>query len=256
MTATLAMAGALLTAYGPAAYAGQLTGNDVSYPQCGQALPSGQAFGIVAVNEGLPNNTNSCVAAEISWAQVSSGVRKQPKASLYVNTADPGNHGIADWPVNNTDPLFGNPVKDPYGTCRAGSGPACAWQYGWDMAELDTRTRGVQSPGGYRWWLDVETANSWQQNAASNRADLEGMASYFLRIRARVGIYSTPRQWDPLVGTVKPGSPLYRLPDWIPGAKTRAQAKKNCRLAPLTGGGTVTVTQWKTKPANSDFSCG
>jgi hypothetical protein len=45
-------------------------------------------------------------------------------------------------------------------------------------------------------------------------------------------------------------------PDWIPGATTLAQAKKNCRLAPLTGGGTVTVTQWKTKPANSDFSCG
>jgi hypothetical protein len=158
---------------GPAAWASQVTGFDVSYPQCGEALPSGQAFGIVAVNEGLPNNTNPCVADEISWAQVSAGGSRQPRASLYVNTADPGNHGIADWPVNNT----------------------------------------------------------------------------------KVGIYSTPKQWDPLVGTVKPGSPLYRLPDWIPGARTLAQAKKNCRLAPLTGGGTVTVTQWKTKPANSDFSC-
>jgi len=45
------------------------------------------------------------------------------------------------------------------------------------------------------------------------------------------------------------------LPDWIPGAKTLAQAKKNCRLAPLTAGGKVTLTQWKTKPAGSDFSC-
>ena len=61
---------------------------------------------------------------------------------------------------------------------------------------------------------------------------------------------------DALVGTVTPGSPLTRLPTWIPGAKTLAQAKKNSRLAPLTGGGTVTVTQWKTKPAPSDFSCG
>jgi peptidoglycan/LPS O-acetylase OafA/YrhL len=57
-TAVLAMACALAAAGGPAAYAGTLAGNDVSYPQCGQALPSGQAFGIVAVNEGLPNNTN------------------------------------------------------------------------------------------------------------------------------------------------------------------------------------------------------
>jgi hypothetical protein len=34
------------------------TGNDVSYPQCGHTLPSGQAFGIVAVNEGVANTTN------------------------------------------------------------------------------------------------------------------------------------------------------------------------------------------------------
>ena len=79
----------------------------------------------MAVNEGLPNNTNPCLAAEVSWAQVSSGASKQPN----------------------------------------------------------------------------------------------------------------------------------RLPDWISGAKTLARAKKNCRLAPLTGGGTVTLTQWQTKPATSDFSC-
>jgi len=251
----MAMACALVAAWGPAARAGTLTGNDVSYPQCGQALPSGQAFGIVAVNEGLPNNTNPCLADEISWAQLSSGASRQPRISLYVNTADPGNHGVTDWPADNTEPLFGHHVKDPYGACLGGNGPACAWQHGWNMAELDARTRGVQAPGGYRWWLDLETANSWQRNTVSNRADLEGMASYFLRIGARVGIYSTPKQWDPLVGTVKPNSPLYRLPDWIPGAKTLAQAKKNCRLAPLTAGGKVTLTQWKTKPAGSDFSC-
>ena len=255
VTTALAMACTLVAAWGPAAYAGTLAGNDVSYPQCGQALPSGQAFGIVAVNEGLPNNTNPCLADEISWAQLSSGASRQPRVSLYVNTADPGNHGVTDWPADNTEPLFGHHVKDPYGACLGGNGPACAWQYGWNMAELDARTRGVQAPGGYRWWLDLETANSWQRNTVSNRADLEGMASYFLRIGARVGIYSTPKQWDPLVGTVKPNSSLYRLPDWIPGAKTLAQAKKNCRLAPLTAGGKVTLTQWKTKPAGSDFSC-
>ncbi len=81
------------------------------------------------------------------------------------------------------------------------------------------------------------------------------MASCFRHIGGAVGIYSTARQWDPIVGTVTSGSPLYRLPDWIPGARTLAQAEKNCRLAPLTGGGTVTLTQWRTKPANSDYSC-
>jgi hypothetical protein len=46
------------------------------------------------------------------------------------------------------------------------------WQYGWNMALMDTRTRGIQSPGRYRWWLDLETANSWQSSTRNNRADL------------------------------------------------------------------------------------
>ncbi|HET9968020.1 MAG TPA: hypothetical protein VFQ68_07255 [Streptosporangiaceae bacterium] len=83
------------------------------------------------------------------------------------------------------------------------------------------------------------------------------------------GIYSTPKQWDPLAGTVKPGSPLYRLPDWIPGARTLAQAKKNCRLAPLTAGGTVsnpadparaaaiqTVSRWSLSAAGTAIPAG
>ena len=113
----------------------------------------------------------------------------------------------------------------------------------------------MPNPRRYRWWLDVETINSWQSSSKLNRADLEGMVSYLRHIGAAAGIYSTARQFGPLTGPVSPASPLYRLPDWIPGARTLAQARKNCRLAPLTGGGSVTLTQWKTKPANSDFSC-
>ncbi len=57
------------------------------------------------------------------------------------------------------------------------------------------------------------------------------------------------RAWDQAT------SPLYRLPDWIPGARTLSRAKKNCGLAPLTGGGTVTVVQWSMKPVNRDLAC-
>ena len=174
------------------------TGNDISYPQCGQAFPSGQAFGIVAVNEGVANITNSCLAAEMAWARASSGASRQPRVA---------------------------------------------------------RTRGVPAPGHYRWWLDVETVNSWTLSAQDNRADLEGMATYFRSIGGAVGIYSTMKQWGPLTGTIGPASPLYRLPDWLAGAKTLAQAEKNCRLVPLTGGGTVAVTQWAAFPANRDFAC-
>lgn len=148
------------------------TGNDVSYPQCGATLPSGQAFGIVGVNDGLANTTNPCLAAEMSWAAGSTGTTSQPKVALYVNTANPGNLGVADWPANDVDPVTGQPDPDPYGTCSGGDDQACAWQYGWNMADLDAQRRGVANPDTYRWWLDVETANSWESNTENNDADL------------------------------------------------------------------------------------
>jgi hypothetical protein len=54
--AALAMVGTPGAAAHAAQQARVRAGNDVSYPQCGTMFPSGQAFGIVAVNEGLPNN--------------------------------------------------------------------------------------------------------------------------------------------------------------------------------------------------------
>ena len=230
-------------------------GSDVSFPQCGKALPSGQAFGIVGVNDGLANNTSPCLTAEINWARSSSGTTFQPKVALYVNTANPGNLGVADWPANNSDPVTGNPVAGPYGTCAGGDNRACAWQYGWNMADLDARTRGVSYPGSYRWWLDVETVSSWESSTQNNRADLEGMVAYFRSIGASAGLYSSPGQWARIAGAVPPGSPLYPLPDWLPGATTVAQARANCGSAPLTGAGSIAITQWTVSGADGDISC-
>jgi hypothetical protein len=235
------------------------TGNDVSYPQCGKTLPSSQAFGIVGVNDGLANNTNPCLATEIAWAQKSSGGTSQPRASLYVNTADPGNLGVADWPNSNTDPVTKNDDTnlDPWGQCTGGDDQACAWQYGWNMAVLDAQIRVVSNPGGYKWWLDVETGNSWESGATglqNNDADLEGMVAYFQSIGSTVGIYSTGNQWGQIAGTVSSGSSLYALTNWIPGARTLSQAKSKCSSTPLTGGGKVTATQW-TSSIDGDYSC-
>lgn len=96
------------------------TGNDVSYPQCGSTLPSATAFGIVGVNGGLADTPNNCLgiadglsSSELYWAlTTANGSTSQPKASLYVNTADPGNvyNGtvIGDWPTSGST---------PYGAC-------------------------------------------------------------------------------------------------------------------------------------------
>lgn len=229
------------------------TGNDVSWPQCGKALPKGQTFGIVGVNNGTANTTNPCLATELSWAGSSTGVTAQPKVALYVNTANPGSAG-SWWPTSNT--YGGTTVSNPYGQCTSGSfGAACSYMYGYAKAYDDANIRGVSTPGSYMWWLDVETGNSWSADKASNRADLEGMVAYFADIGATTGIYSTTSQWSQIVGTVPPSSSLYTARSWLAGASSLTSAKRMCAAAPLTGGGKVTLTQYVSRGFDYDYSC-
>ncbi len=276
------------------------TGNDLSYPACGSTFPSAPAFGIVGVDGGLANDLNPCLGpsssypsyteSELYWAVASStGATAQPKASLYVNTADPGDlYGgtpIADWPTSSIS-------SDPYGTCTTAtvstaSGPetlgadtpGCAWQYGYDMATQDVSW--VASAAGaidqqlasavvpasasaYPWWLDVETANTWQTGTSGeemNVADLEGMVAALQAGGAPVvGVYSTSSQWDQITGGTTSstlyGVPdsLYGVPDWIPGAKTESGAVSNCGQASFTVG-SVSLTQWSGHPDDDDYAC-
>jgi hypothetical protein len=233
------------------------TGNDVSYPQCGQRLPAGQAFGIVGVNGGIATTTNPCLATELAWAGSSTGVTDQPKTQLYVNTANPG-LASSVWPTSNVDPS-GTLVADPYGNCTGQVDAACAYQYGWNRANDDVNVRLASVTGtpasSYVWYLDVETANSWSVDLVANRADLEGMTGYFTRVGATTGIYSTSSQWNTLVGSVDPASSLYALREWRPGARNLRGAQSNCSLSPLTGGGAVVLTQYTSGGLDYDVSC-
>ncbi len=234
-----------------------LLGNDVSYPQCNKTLPSGQAFGIVGVNDGLANTTNPCLSAELAWAQGSTGATAQPKAQLYVNTANPGGLNTLSWPSSNVDPS-GNLAANPYGDCDHSNSLACAWQYGWNRAVEDATNRGVTDPSTYAWWLDVETGNSWDTTTggqARNVADLEGMIAEFEAIGTTAGIYSTTAQWQSIVGTVSPTSNLNGLNNWRPGARNHSGAQSNCSLTPLTSGGKVTITQYVSGTLDYDVSC-
>jgi hypothetical protein len=292
--ATMAAALAILTAspalaarpsHGSGGGTSSPTGNDVSYPQCGASFPSGQAFGIVGVNDGLANSLNPCLGpsssypkytqSELYWAVAdSSGKSSQPRASLYVNTADPGN-GVSDWPIASSS-------GDPYGSCTASGTPsvgqdstACAWQYGYDKLTQDilwltsaataidkqeSSTPVLSSPAAYPWWLDVETANSWQSGTlglAMNVADLQGMVAALTAVDVtQVGIYSTSYQWGQVTGgsTYTAGTSLVGLADWIPGARNLSGAVANCQLSSFTGG-VVELTQWFSRPYDSDYAC-
>lgn len=267
----------------------RVTGNDISFPQCGGAFPARPAFGIVGVNDGLPNDLNPCLGpssshpsyrqAELYWAvAASTGVSSQPKASLYVNTADPGNldngRPIADWPKAGAT---------PYGPCKTTrvrtftvgqNSRACAWEYGYKKATQDVfwvsgaaRAIDRQKPPvtvaaaarSYHWWLDVEILTSWRTGTsghAMNVADLQGMIAALRRFGAPpVGAYSSSFQWTTITGGTRSSSSgsLYRMPNWIPGARTQAGAKFNCHMASFTAG-RVVITQWETN-IDGDFAC-
>lgn len=249
----LAMIGGQAFASNNAATSINVTGNDISYPQCHSKLPSGQAFAIVGVNDGLANNFNPCLSTQLSWAASSTGVTAQPKVALYVNTGNPGDvtPTVADWPKAN-DPTIANP---PYGTCDGSDNAACSWQYGYERANADIASVKANSR---LWWLDVETANSWTTSQANNRADLEGMV-YALESANpgnTVGVYATSAQWAQIIGTVASSdSSLYNLVEWLPGASSEAAAKTNCALPPLTGGGKVSVSQYTSNALDYDWSC-
>ncbi|MHB1501420.1 MAG: hypothetical protein ACYCYK_09710 [Candidatus Dormibacteria bacterium] len=264
------------------------TGNDISYPQCGGTFPSGQAFGIVGVNDGLANNLNPCLGpdgggastSELYWAQTTSSGAvnqqggSQPTAGLYVNTADPSN-AVSDWPTAGT--YAGDPYSDSStaGYCDGGNTQACAWAYGDSKAVQDGQwleaaatavntalaTAGSSyslptSPSSYPWWLDIQTANSWQSGTnglAMNGADIQGMLAGLDSFGSTsTGIYSTSYQWGQIVGS--PSATTFpTLPDWIPGARKLSQAESNCSLAGFTG--PVAVTQWFGHPYDGDYAC-
>ncbi len=241
-------------------------GYDVSWPQCGTALPSDVAFAVVGVNGGLANNTNPCLGDQLAWAAASTGTTSQPRVALYVNTANPAATDASWWPTSDVYPADAPAaVPNPYGTCTGGDGAACSYIYGYAKAYDNGTARGVPNPASFFWWLDVETGNSWGPDQNANRAVLEGMTHYYLDVlhAAGVGIYSTGYQWGLIIGatgavqsgTAIPGpSNLNGLPSWLAGATTLEGAQVNCAQPPLTGG-KVTVTQYLMNGLDHNYAC-
>jgi len=231
-----------------------ITGNDVSYPQCGKTLPSRAAFGIVGVNGGKASTLNPCFPRQIAWAKASVGGTMQPLAAVYVNTGNPGDVYVTNPSLVSYWPTTG---PNSFGTCTGGNTAACAYEYGKYMAGKDAAFV-AKSDGStiFTYWLDVEIGNSWSVNTLNNRADLIGMVDYFHGIGSPVGLYSTSYQWRQIAGTATySGSPLAGLQSWLPGAQSLSAARSNCLLPALTPNGTVTLTQYVSGGLDNDYSC-
>ena len=236
-------------------------GYDISFPQCGGVPPTSAAFGIVGVSDGYPLSTNPCLASELQWAQ--STVSGAP--AFYMNTASPGPAYSSHWPLGQQSPQV----------CDGTNSPACSYDYGWNNALVSFNnavsaesTNGSTSPTSAAkaasWWLDVETANSWEtleQNygptAASDAIDqaaLEGSMAYFSSIGvSSLGIYSTESQWTAITGGT--GSTFAAVPVWMPGYASLSAAESACFTSSFTGG-RVAMIQYPSNGFDGDYLCG
>ena len=233
-------------------------GYDISHPQCDAELPGDAAFAVIGVNGGIATTVNPCLAEQWAWGQAAGAA----PAELYLNTANPGElrEQVDTWPQRG-----GN----RYGACDGGNSAACSYEYGRARAADDVLMvldalgeagiSDVADLAGMRWWLDVETMNTWQtgdeEAQHNNRAALEGMAEQLTSVGGQVGLYSTGQQWNEIVGAVLPWSNLHGLDSWLAGAESRTDAVLGCSDEPLVDGGRVVLTQYVLDDLDHDHRC-
>jgi hypothetical protein len=232
-------------------------GYDVSFPQCPGSYPSNPLFGIVGVNGGRANEANPCISGELPWARDAPGQErpKQGPLSLYIDTANPGGHHVADWPKVGTTPA--------YGACNGLLTNSCSYLYGEQRAahsyRLVTALDAVAAKTA-PWWLDVELMASWAGTYQLNVAALQGFIAGLRNSGARgpVGIYSTSAQWKDITGLTAQTTPTAfngRLPDWVAGTDaTLTQARQNCKSGGFTGVA-PNLAQYRIGPLDADLRC-
>ena len=233
------------------------TGYDASYPQCTGSYPSNPLFGIVGVNGGLANNANRCLSGELHWASDTPGQKRpqQPPLSLYINTANPGGHHVADWPGGGTAPV--------YGSCNGLLTNACSYLYGEQRAAHSYHLVAAHDAAAAKtapWWLDVELTASWAGTYQLNIAALHGFIAGLRNAGATrpIGIYSTGAQWKDITGLTAQTTPTAfngQLPNWVAGTKTNlTQARQNCSSGGFTGVA-PTLAQYRISSLDADLRC-
>lgn len=249
---TLSMAAGLLLLLLPTAASARTSstsstssGYDVSYPQCGSALPASAGFGIVGVNDGIVYSPNPCLASQYRWADTSTTSTVEARVSFYANTADPG-PSSGHWPLGQLTPQV----------CVTGANYGCDYDYGWNAANDSYQdavgAAGATAAQGAPWWLDVESANSWNDGYALNTADLQGAADALDQLTGhQPGFYTNSSSWQSITGSTRQFS-SYEA--WLPGARTLRGARSNCAATAPTGG-TVYLSQYSAKGLDADYDC-
>lgn len=252
------VASAASTAPAPAATS---LGYDISYPQCGHALPSSPGFGVIGVNGGMTFTSNKCLSSELAWAKTA--VNSTP--AFYANTGNPGPAFTSNWPQSQQTP----------DVCSGANTVPCSYDYGWNAArESFANAVAAESADGSPfpsatavaspWWLDVETGNAWEVKAgyygpttsayANDTAMIEGEIASLENIGiTNVGVYSTSQQWRAITDASTANFPS--VPVWIPGFGSVPTAETGCFSASFTSG-RVAMTQYGANGYDADYLCG
>jgi len=147
-------------------------GVDISWPQCGVAIPSLPAgFVTVGVNGGRPFSDNPCLAQQIAYAKQRSGY------AAYLNLSAP----------RGVDPTT-------YGRQSAIDGLHRARAAGLHLRVL---------------WLDVEVLNHWSADPAVNVAVINGAVSALHAHGVTAGVYSSTPMWQQITGGAAVNMPVW-----------------------------------------------
>jgi hypothetical protein len=219
---------------------GGAIGRDVGDVSCSAPLATNVAFGVIGTTAGKPYYPSPCLSAEYSWA---SGLQYRPQ--FYVNLADPG-HKSAHWDKGGPRKCDRSPKYDT----------GCAYDYGYEAAQTALRyVRALGATGQGRWWLDVETDNTWgvtRNGIAANVEVIRGAVDA-LRSHAHVsaGIYTETTWWAYITG----GSRAFSgTAVWGGGANSKKHARANCRAHSITGGPAL-LAQWISGGIDHDVAC-
>ncbi len=205
-------------------YTSGSTGVDVSYPNCGVAIPK-VSFGIVGVTGGLVYSYNNCAAAQ---------AKNFTSLSLYINT------GL------NASPSSSYYVKAQEG-CN-GDANCAAYNYGSNAAKHALSYAQSQGISSSKWWMDVETENTWNADTAQNRQSLQGAYDVLVASGATtVGVYSTTYQWQTITDGWINNWPSWGATTWT----TAKQAKTYCKGHEFTGGPSL-LMQFKSRQSKLD----
>ena len=189
------------------------TGYDISWPECGGAMPPPSSIAIVGVDGGHPFSQNPCLQQETAWAQ-SATTRAQ--------------YMVLDSPIGFTTPhVLEYAYHGPAGDCTATEYACQTFNWGWNAANADLQNAAAGGATSDQWWLDIElptqgsidpsgpqcyTPNFWICDQKLNSIVVIAATAALTLHGKHVGVYSTRKQWQAITGGLNLG-----LPTWIAG---------------------------------------